>query len=84
MTQIPQIRNFLPWRIKNVVRKVKQFVAKCYITWLIELAKKLYDTEKFLDFILCYVLFKNCLALLRNLVNKTLRYKRETFNSVTM
>ena len=39
--------DFLTCSIKNVVRKVKQFVRK-YITWLIDLANKLYDVEKLL------------------------------------
>ena len=52
MIEIPQKHDFLTWSIRNFVRKVKQFVAKYYFTWLIDLAEKLYDTEKFLDFIL--------------------------------
>ena len=58
---------------QNVVRKVKQFVRKYYITWLIDLANKLYDVEKFIDFILCHVI-KNCLVLLRNFVNKPVEW----------
>ena len=50
MIEIPQKPDFLTWSIQNSVRKVKQVDAK-YITWLIDLTEKLYDTEKFLDFI---------------------------------
>ena len=39
---------FLTWRIKNFVWKVKQLVRKYYITWLIDLANKLYAVEKLL------------------------------------
>ena len=53
MAEIPQKRNFLTFSIQNFVRKVKKFVRKYYITWLIYLVNKLYDIEKFLDFILC-------------------------------
>ena len=46
----------------------KQFVRK-YIIWLIDLANKLYDVEKFLiKFYACVI--KNCLVLLRNFVSK--------------
>ena len=58
MAEIPQKRNFLTWSIQNFVRKVKQFVKKYYITWLIDLANTLYDAEKFPYFILCHVLLK--------------------------
>ena len=68
MTELPQKCDFLTWSIENFVRKVKQFVRKYYITWLIDLANKLYDVEKILDSILCII--KNCLVLLRNFVNK--------------
>ena len=44
-------------KIQNFVRKVKQFVRKYYITWLIDLANKFYD-RKTLDFILCHFLLK--------------------------
>ena len=47
MAEIPQKRDFLTWSIQNFVRKVKQFVRK-YITWLIDLANKIYDVEKLL------------------------------------
>ena len=57
MIEIPQKHDFLTWSIQNSVRKVKQVDAK-YITWLIDLTEKLYDTEKFLDFILCHVSLK--------------------------
>ena len=35
MAEIPQECDFLTWSIQNFVKKVKQFVRKCYITWLI-------------------------------------------------
>ena len=47
MTEIPQKYDFLNWSIQNFVRKVKQFVRK-FITWLIDLANKIYEVEKFL------------------------------------
>ena len=47
MAEILQKRDFLTWSIQNFVRKVKQFVRK-YITWLIDLANKIYDVEKLL------------------------------------
>ena len=58
MIEIPQKHDFLTWNIKDSLSKVKQFVRKYYITWLIHLASKLYEVEKFLDFILCHVLLK--------------------------
>ena len=58
MAEIPQKRDFLTWSIQIFVRKVKQFVRKYYVTWLIYLANKLYDIEKFLDFIIYHVLLK--------------------------
>ena len=36
--EIPQKRDFLTRSIQNFLRKVKQFVRKYYITWLIDLA----------------------------------------------
>ena len=51
MAETPQKRGFLTWSIQNFVRKVKEFLRKYYVTWLIYLANKLYDVEKFLDFI---------------------------------
>ena len=60
----------LAWSIQNFVRKKKQFVRKHYITWLIDLASKLVDVEKLLDFILRYVLLNIVLFFLRNFVNK--------------
>ena len=54
--------DFLTWSIQNFVRTVKQFVRKYYITWIIYLANKLYDREKFIDFILCHVLLKIALS----------------------
>ena len=56
MTEILQKRDFLIWSIQSFLRKVKQFVRKYYITWLIHLANKLFDVEKFFDLILCNVL----------------------------
>ena len=47
MAEILQKRDFLTWSIQNFVRKVKQFVRK-YITWLIDLANKIYDVDKLL------------------------------------
>ena len=43
MAEIPQKLDFFPWNIQKFWRKVKQFVRKYYITWLIDLANKLYD-----------------------------------------
>ena len=57
MIEIPEKHDFLTWSIQNFIRKLKQFVTK-YITWLIDFAEKSYDTENFLDFILCHVLLK--------------------------
>ena len=57
MAEFLQKRDSFTWTIQNFVRKVKQFVRK-YITWLIYLANKLHDADKFLDFILCHVLLK--------------------------
>ena len=54
MAEILQEHDFLTWSIQNFVRKVKQFVRKYYITWLIDLANKLHDIEKLL--ISCYVM----------------------------
>ena len=61
MTGILQKRDFLTWSIQNFVRKKKQFVREYYITWLIDLANKLYDVQKFLDFI-SYLVFLNILC----------------------
>ena len=36
MAEIPQERDFLTWSIQNFVTKVKQFVRKYYVTWLID------------------------------------------------
>ena len=58
MIEIQQKHDFLIWGIQNLARKVKQFVTKYYITWSIDLAEKLYDTDKFLDFNLCQVSLK--------------------------
>ena len=58
MAEIPQERDFLTWSIQEFVRKVKQFVRKYYITWLIDLTNKLYDVEKFLISFLCHLLLK--------------------------
>ena len=35
IAEIPQERDFLTCNIQNLVRKVKQFLRKCYITWII-------------------------------------------------
>ena len=35
MAEIPQESEFITWSIQNFVQKVKQFVKKHYITWLI-------------------------------------------------
>ena len=47
MAEIPQKRDFLTWGIQNIVRKVKQFVTTYHITWLIDLANKIYDVDCF-------------------------------------
>ena len=57
MIESPEKHDFLTWSIQNFIRKVKQFVTKYYITWLIDFAEKSSDTEN-LDFILCHVLLK--------------------------
>ena len=69
MSEMPQKRDFLTWSIQNFLRKRIQFVRKYPIAWLIDLANKLHDVNKFIDFILCHVI-KNCLVLSRNFVNK--------------
>ena len=69
MEEIPQEYHFLTWSIQNFERKVKQFVRKYYITWLIDLANNLYD-RKILDFILCHLLLKIVLFYHKNFVNK--------------
>ena len=56
MAEIPEEHDFLR-SIQNFVRKVKQFLRKYYITWLIDLANKLYN-RKILDFILFHLLLK--------------------------
>ena len=58
MREFPQKLNFLSWSIQVLVKKVKQFVRKYYIPWLIDLGNKLYDVEKFLDFVLYPALLK--------------------------
>ena len=58
MTEFPQKLNFLSWSIQVLVKKVKQFVRKYYITGVIDLGNKLYDVEKFLDFVLYPALLK--------------------------
>ena len=45
MTEIQQKRDFLTCIIQNFVWKVKQFVTKYSITWLIYLANRLYDRK---------------------------------------
>ena len=56
MAEIPQEYDFLTCSIQNFQRKVKQFVIKHYITWLIDLANNLYDIEEFLIsfYAICY------------------------------
>ena len=76
MAEIPQKHDFLTGIIENFVRKVNQFVRKCYITWLIDLDNKLYDVEKFFWFHFMPCVIKNSLVLLRNLVNKTDEIKK--------
>ena len=56
MAEIPKEHDFLR-SIQNFVRRVKQFLRKYYITWLIDLANKLYN-RKILDFILFHLLLK--------------------------
>ena len=56
MAEIPQKCDVFTWSIQNFIRKVKQFVKK-YISRLIYLANKLYEVEKFLDFILSHMFF---------------------------
>ena len=56
MAEIPKEHDFLR-SFQNFVRKVKQFLRKYYITWLIDLANKLYN-RKILDFILFHLLLK--------------------------
>ena len=59
---------FSPLSIQNFVIKVKRFVRKYYITWLIDLPNKLYDVEKLLISFSFYVVLlkivvffkKNC------------------------
>ena len=58
MTEIPQKHDFLTWNIQDFARKVKEFVWKYYITWLSDLANKLYDVEKLLDFTFYHMLLK--------------------------
>ena len=48
MAEIPQKRDNLTWKILNFVRKVKQIVRKYCITWLIDLADKLWRRKNFL------------------------------------
>ena len=56
MAEIPREHDFLR-SIQNFVRKVKQFLRKYYITWLLDLANTLYN-RKILDFILFHLLLK--------------------------
>ena len=54
IAETPQERDFLTWTIQYVVRIAKQFVRNYYITWLVDLANKLYDVEKsWFHFMLC-------------------------------
>ena len=55
VAEIPQKRDFLTWSIQNFVRKVKQFVRKYYITWLIDLANYMTSKNVFISFYdMCY------------------------------
>ena len=54
MVEIPQIRDFLSWSIQKILRKVKQFLRKCYITRLIDLANKLFDQGLFQTLLLYF------------------------------
>ena len=56
MVEIPQEHDFLTWSIQNLVRKVKQFVRKYFLTRLIELANKFYNKEEFIIsfYTMCY------------------------------
>ena len=55
MAGITQKLDFLTWSIQNFIKKVKQFVTKYYITWLIDLANKLYDIDFLTSFYaMCY------------------------------
>ena len=56
IVEIPQKCDFLTWSIQNFVRKVKQFARRCDITWLMDLASKLYDLKKLLIsfYAICY------------------------------
>ena len=55
MVEIPQEHYFLTWNIQNFVRQVKQFVRKYYITWLIDLANKLYDYDLYYLKLSCFI-----------------------------
>ena len=67
MIENPEKHDFLTWSIQNFIRKVKQFVTKYYITWLIDFAEKSCDTETSrFHFMPCVI--KNCLVLLTNLI----------------
>ena len=54
--KIPQERDFCHLEHSVFCKKVKQFVRKYYITWLIHLANKCYDVEEFLIsfYAICY------------------------------
>ena len=56
MEEIPQEFDFLTWIILNFVRKLEQFGKKIYTAWLIDLANKLHDLEKFWIsfYVICY------------------------------
>ena len=47
LPKIPSIHNFLSWSIQNFIRKWNSLL-EIIITWLINLANKLNDVEKFL------------------------------------
>ena len=63
---------FLLGAFKILWERWNSLLENIIITWLIYLANQLYDAEKFLDFILCQCVIRNCLVLLRNFVNKPL------------
>ena len=70
IAEILQKRNFLIWNIQNFARRVKQFVRKYYISWLIDLPNKLFDAEKIIIKIIIII--------------KNYEIKWEIFNSVNL
>ena len=81
MAEIPQKRDLLTWSIENFIRKVKQFFRKYYITWLIDLANKLYIhyVEKFIDFILCHVLLDIALFFFKEILQTNIKFNLIAF-----